>query len=111
MRFAFVIGSIVVSSVAGCVVEGDDASTAEKLGEVVAQPIVGGMPATTYAEAALINAPGFICSGSVIAPKVVLTAGHCVTDASSFDIVAPFANRQKAKAYRSGPTTRRRVST
>ncbi len=97
MRFAFVTGLLVVSSTAACALEGEGASTSETLGEVVSQPIVGGTPATTYAEAALINAPGFICSGSVIAPKVVLTAGHCVTDASSFTVVAPFANRQTAR--------------
>lgn len=97
MRFAFVTGLVVVSSSVACSVGDDGAATNETLGEVVAQPIVGGSPATAYAEAALINTPTFICSGSVIAPKVVLTAGHCVTDASSFTVVAPYANRQTAR--------------
>ena len=61
------------------------------LGEKVAQPIVNGTAATAYTEAALINTDTFICSGAVIAPRIVLTAGHCVVDASSWTVVAPYA--------------------
>ena len=97
MRFVLVAGSLVVSSSVACVVQNDDAASSETLGEVVSQPIVGGTTASAYTEAALINTPSFICSGSLIAPKVVLTAGHCVTDTNTFSIVAPFANRQSAR--------------
>ena len=58
-----------------------------------ASPIVNGAPATNYPEAVLINsktaAGGFSCSGSMIAPRVVLTAGHCVLDVTSATVVAP----------------------
>src|SRR5207302_4457493 len=44
--------------------------------------IVGGGNATDAPWAAQVNWAdvGFQCSGSVIAPQWVLTAGHCVTD-------------------------------
>lgn len=65
-------------------------------GETQEQPIVNGRPAAAYTEAALINGDGFICSGAVIAPRVVLTAGHC-THGTRFDVVVP-ATRGRATA-------------
>lgn len=73
----------------------------EILGASVEQPIVGGTSASAYAEAALVNGPGFFCSGAVIAPRVVLTAGHCVVGASSWTVVAPFAGNQSAHGSKS----------
>lgn len=75
----------------GCA-EADDYSTEEIETESVSQPIINGQPANSYTEAALINMPGYICSGSIIAPRVALTAGHCVTG-NSFTVVAPYANQ------------------
>jgi V8-like Glu-specific endopeptidase len=60
--------------------------------------IVNGKTASHYAEAALINTNTFLCSGSVIAPRVVLTAGHCVHGATEWQVTTPFANGQKAVA-------------
>jgi secreted trypsin-like serine protease len=57
------------------------------------EPIIGGSKATTYPEAALINMNGSACSGALIAPKVVLTAGHCIVG-GSVSVVLPFANSQ-----------------
>jgi hypothetical protein len=67
------------------------------------RPIVGGAKASAYPEAVLINMKqsGQIvaaCSGSLIAPTVVLTAGHCVYQFDGWDVVAPFASGQKASA-------------
>jgi hypothetical protein len=70
------------------------------------QAIIGGKPALGYPEAALVNMLygsqiSSICSGAVIAPKVVLTAGHCVVGGfTGWEVVAPFANGQKAYAQK-----------
>jgi MYXO-CTERM domain-containing protein len=53
-----------------------------------AEAIVNGTPASAYPEAALVDMYsqgqlGAYCSGAVIAPRVVLTAGHCVKGVSS----------------------------
>jgi Trypsin len=66
--------------------------------------IVGAVPATEFPEAVLINSPipgGFsICSGSVIAPRVVLTAGHCIEGLNNWQISAPNAGNQTASSSR-----------
>ena len=68
-----------------------------------AEPIVDGSPATEYPESVLVNMMNYgqvtsACSGSVIAPNVVLTAGHCVHGFDGWQIVAPFAGFQKASS-------------
>jgi hypothetical protein len=70
--------------------------------ECATAAIVGGLPASTHPEAALlqITQHGYVtglCSGALIAPKVVLTAGHCVASFTGWDVTAPIAN-QSAKA-------------
>lgn len=98
MKSTVAIAALVMTTSVACALEQRDDSAEEVVGEVVSSPIVGGNTASAYSEAALVNMNGSICSGSVIAPKVVLTAGHCVDGYSSFGIVAPYANpRQTAK--------------
>ena len=43
-------------------------------------PVVGGSTVATgaYPDVALVIAPMALCSGTLIAPDVVLTAGHCI---------------------------------
>ena len=43
-------------------------------------PVVGGtsVPAGAYPDVALVIAPKALCTGTLIAPDVVLTAGHCI---------------------------------
>lgn len=84
-------------SLAACAEPEDSSPVEETVGEQVSQPIVNGTPATTYLEAALINMPGSICSGAVIAPYVALTAGHCVVGGSTFTVTTPFSGNQSAK--------------
>jgi secreted trypsin-like serine protease len=78
----------------GCAAQ-EDADT-EAIGVAVEQPIVGGQTASAYAEAALVDGPTFYCSGAVIAPRVVLTAGHCVVGTSSWTVRTPYASNQTA---------------
>jgi secreted trypsin-like serine protease len=66
-------------------------------------PIVLGTPATDHPEAVLVDLyeGGLLtayCSGSVIAPYVVLTAGHCVDGVGSWQVTAPFAGGQTAES-------------
>ena len=57
-----------------------------------AAAIVGGMPATAFPEAVVVTASGFVpCSGVVLAPYVVLTAGHCRSPGKKYAVLAPNA--------------------
>jgi hypothetical protein len=66
----------------------------------VENPIIGGVRANAYPEAALISmrsaSGGAACSGSVIAPKVVLTAGHCIVGMTRWTVTTPYAGSQKS---------------
>jgi hypothetical protein len=69
--------------------------------------IVAGQAARVYPEAAILEMPmgdkTYRCSGAVIAPSVVLTAGHCVDGHSMWKVLAPYANGQSTTAH-SGET-------
>jgi hypothetical protein len=60
-----------------------------------AYAIKNGTPATAFPEAIVLTANGFVpCSGVLLSPTVVLTAGHCSlgsTVAPSFAVTAPNA--------------------
>lgn len=67
------------------------------------RPIIGGSKATAYPEAVLIDMKegGRItsaCSGAIIAPRVVLTAGHCIYGFDGWNVTAPYAAGQKASS-------------
>jgi hypothetical protein len=66
-----------------------------------AAPIIGGTMASSYKEAALIgmgNGPQvtYACSGTLISPRVVLTAGHCIGSFTDWYVTLPFAGNQKS---------------
>lgn len=84
---------------AGCAATSDP-SEEEESGELETggqqdAPIIGGSKATSYPEAALLNFAGSACSGALITPKVVLTAGHCIVN-GAYSVTLPFASNQKA---------------
>ena len=49
---------------------------------------IANFPALAYIEGAQAT-DGYACTGTVVAPRVVLTAGHCVEDLESSSIVEP----------------------
>lgn len=78
----------------GCAVSGSDVATES-------EPIIGGQIARQYSSAVLVDSDRGACSGAVIAPRVVLTAGHCVRGATRWNVTAPFAGTQRARSTRS----------
>lgn len=62
-----------------------------------AEAIVDGSPALAYPEAVYVTSDGYIpCSGVLLTPTVVLSAGHCRGRESTYEVVAPNANGQSA---------------
>lgn len=78
----------------GCTVAESDVATES-------EPIIGGQIARKYSSAVLVDSDRGYCSGAVIAPRVVLTAGHCVKGATRWSVTAPFAGSQRAKSTKS----------
>jgi Trypsin len=92
-----------VAALGACVAGAPEADSRGAPGDAVGQadePIIGGTPATTFPEAALVDIQEngqdtMGCSGTVIAPYVVLTAGHCVADGNGWNITLPYASGQQ----------------
>ncbi len=80
-------------SLAACTAETSNPASVEGDTGVSERGIIGGSKALGYPEAAIINMNSgtAACSGALIAPKVVLTAGHCVYKMTSFSIKVPYA--------------------
>jgi hypothetical protein len=74
----------------------------EEPSQTTSSAIVGGQAARVYPEAAILEMPmgdkTYRCSGAIIAPRVVLTAGHCVDGHTLWKVSAPYANGQTAQA-------------
>ncbi|HEX3693909.1 MAG TPA: trypsin-like serine protease [Polyangia bacterium] len=95
---ASMAGAALLALAAGCSdLYGPDQESLSEGGQ--ASPIINGSTASAYPESALVNMSknGQVvaaCSGSVIAPSVVLTAGHCVAGFTGWSVRAPFAQNQ-----------------
>lgn len=69
-----------VAVTAGCGAQPDDAGEGHEDPAALARPITGGLPTfdTPFDNATVqVITPEWFCSGTLIAPDVVLTAGHC----------------------------------
>jgi V8-like Glu-specific endopeptidase len=98
-----VSGCLLVVSAIAC---GSTGSRAEKEYAAATEAIVDGKPATDFPEAALLELGGQgLCSGAMIAPKVVLTAGHCVLGATRWNVEVPSV-KKSAKSTRGFTTYR-----
>lgn len=91
------------SLLAACAPESSLDLEGEELVEEESRPIIGGTPATDYPEAVLVDMRRggqfvSVCSGTLIAPRVVLTAGHCVFGYDGWRVTAPHAGGQAREA-------------
>jgi secreted trypsin-like serine protease len=89
---------VLFASLPACAVQPSDSDEPERIGDD-SQEIKGGSLATDYPESVLLlmkvgGTPRSLCSGSLIAPSVVITAGHCVHGFDSWTVTAPFAGGQ-----------------
>jgi hypothetical protein len=82
---------------------GQDLAEVDQNTRPTATPIIGGSAATAYPEAAIVDmyVNGSLqsaCSGAVIAPQVLLTAGHCIEGFNGWRVKTPYASNQTANA-------------
>ena len=99
------LAALVASTLGACAPESptDEESDIEEASERDDDAIIGGTAATAYPEAVLIQMYNggqlsSYCSGSLVSPRVVLTAGHCVHGIDGWVVKAPFASNQQAQA-------------
>ncbi len=82
-----------LSTVAGCAVGSVDSgaygSDGVKSSPSTFAEILAGAAATAVPSACVITSNEGSCAGTIVAPAVVLTAGHCVAGRSSWRIVCP----------------------
>jgi V8-like Glu-specific endopeptidase len=95
--------AVLSCSFAACLAPASDFAADEEDVSADGRAIIGGTKASAYPEAVLVDMyqGGQLyayCSGSLIAPRVVLTAGHCVNGIQSWKVKAPYASGQTANS-------------
>lgn len=99
LRHTLAAMSIAASPLAGCatgvVSEGDNGV---KSNPSMFAEILAGAPASSITSACVVVAPEGTCAASLVAPGVVLTAGHCVSGRSSFRVTCPNAGDSAARS-------------
>lgn len=89
----------------GCALDGEVETGSETRG------IVGGQSVTSDPAVALLDLGNGLCTGTVISPKVILTAAHCLTgpataiSANFINTVGETGDRIEATAYEIKPNT------
>jgi secreted trypsin-like serine protease len=95
-------GIVAVVVIVAALIGAASASARPVPGPVATPSVIGGhtakiadYPSLAYIEAEIAPHSGivFSCTGSVLAPRVVLTAGHCVEDLESESLYAPSTYR------------------
>jgi len=80
---AALLGLLPACTAGGDPLTGDDPSSS------ASQPILGGTPDDGDPATVLIGGGGSWCTGTIIAPQVVLTAGHCISPKNNFVYLGP----------------------
>jgi V8-like Glu-specific endopeptidase len=98
----FLAGACAVTITWGCASSEPDPESEGERTAVDIEAIVGGTKTAAYPSAALLNmrtaaGASYACTAVVIAPKVVLTAGHCVDGMVSWQVTANGSLRTSTK--------------
>lgn len=73
-------------------------ATPVEVSEKESSDIISGQLAREYPEVVTVDSDRGYCSGVVIGPRLVLTAGHCVKGATRWTVTAPNASNQTAES-------------
>ena len=90
-----IVGAVVLA-LAGCVSNATDDERELSDDTMVSthrDEIIGGSPRTDYPEVVMVNSTDGQCTGTLVAPFVVLTAGHCTLSNSGGTVTAPIVGR------------------